>query len=179
MRSESILKDITNIPNSLSILRILLMPYLFYLVSTRIIDFKLVITILLIVFTDIFDGYFARKFDQVTELGKILDPVADKIGAISLCIALMFFRDLPFWIVLLIILRDVLILITGSYIMRKRGFIPISNLTGKLTACLLALLVIVYTFNIQFLKIYILSVTTVFIFASTYGYYRKFLMKQS
>ncbi len=94
--------------------------------------------------TDVLDGYFARRLNQVSELGKILDPLADKIGVAALVVALAVFRDFPWWAAAVIIARDLLLLVGSLATLSKTTEIPTSNLFGKLTALTWVLLVISY-----------------------------------
>lgn len=94
--------------------------------------------------TDVLDGYFARKLNQVSELGKILDPLADKIGVAALVVALAVYRDFPWWAAAIIIARDLLLLVGSLATLSKTTEIPTSNLFGKLTALAWVLLVISY-----------------------------------
>ena len=85
-------KDLITIPNLIGYLRILLIPlfcWLYIRADSREDYLWATAVVLFSSFTDLFDGMIARKFHQVTELGKILDPVADKLthGAMALCLA--------------------------------------------------------------------------------------------
>ncbi|MEO8168902.1 MAG: CDP-alcohol phosphatidyltransferase family protein, partial [bacterium] len=71
--------------------------------------------------TDKLDGMFARKYNQVTDWGKILDPLADKIGMGIVAIVLVKLGLIPFWFVALLVGRDLLILAGGMYVKRSRG----------------------------------------------------------
>jgi phosphatidylglycerophosphate synthase len=81
----------------------------------------------------------ARKYDEVTEWGKILDPVADKIGIAVVAIVLVQLKLLPLWFVVAMVTRDVLILAGGLYVKKKKGVVLQSNQLGKWTIGLLAL----------------------------------------
>ncbi len=89
--------------------------------------------------TDFLDGYYARKKGEVTELGKILDPVADKIavGAVALILAVQ--GRVPVWFPAVVVVRDLLILSGGYYLSRRKSLILQSNRLGKWTAGVLAL----------------------------------------
>jgi CDP-diacylglycerol--glycerol-3-phosphate 3-phosphatidyltransferase len=89
--------------------------------------------------TDFLDGYFARKFNQVTELGKIIDPIADKIMVGSGALALLWAGKLPLWFLLIVVLRDVLILLGGIFAKKRKGVTLMSNNIGKYTVAFVAL----------------------------------------
>ena len=88
--------------------------------------------------TDFFDGYLARRLDAVTELGKILDPLADRIFIVALAVALVASDSLPLWLALGIVARDVL-LVSAFPFVDKRGItrIPVSFAGKSATAALL------------------------------------------
>jgi len=81
--------------------------------------------------TDKLDGVFARRFNQVTEWGKILDPLADKIGVAAVALVLLSLGLAPLWFVLLVLVRDLLIFAGGVYLKSSRGVVLPSNQAGK------------------------------------------------
>lgn len=81
--------------------------------------------------TDYLDGWTARRFGQISDLGKILDPLADKLYVAGVVLLLLILGILPLWLVLPILLRDLLILLGGIYVRRKTGRVLPSNWTGK------------------------------------------------
>jgi CDP-diacylglycerol--glycerol-3-phosphate 3-phosphatidyltransferase len=81
--------------------------------------------------TDKLDGMLARKYNQVTEWGRILDPLADKIGVAAVVLVLFTLKALPFWFVALVLGRDVLIFAGGVFLKATRGVVLPSNETGK------------------------------------------------
>lgn len=89
--------------------------------------------------TDKFDGVLARKLNEVTEWGKILDPVADKIGMGVVAVVLVKLGLIPLWFVVGLLGRDLLILAGGIYIKRTRSVVLQSNQLGKWTIGALAL----------------------------------------
>ena len=103
--------EVLNIPNFLSFLRIALVPvFLWFLLEEM---FVSAITVLAIAgLTDFLDGYLARKLNQTTKLGKMLDPVADRLYIFATLLALSATGYVPWWLAGLVILRDLLMLIS-------------------------------------------------------------------
>ncbi len=113
-------KQIVNIPNILAFIRILMAPVMFWVIITPEffteqgihITWVYYLAALLFVLastTDFFDGYIARTFNQITLLGKILDPLADKMLTIGAFLALMFMGDASAWAIYIIIVRELFI----------------------------------------------------------------------
>ena len=100
---------IFTIPNVLSFLRVASVPVFVWLFVNDRTD-AAVLLYAAGAWTDFFDGWIARRFDQVTELGKLLDPLADRIFIAALVVALVATDVVPLWVALLIVGRDVLIL---------------------------------------------------------------------
>lgn len=105
-----------NTPNKLSLLRIILVPFFIFFYLYRAIPHSILIATIILVFaafTDFLDGYLARKNNQITDLGKLLDPVADKSFSLSALILVAFDKIIPhpFGIIVLIIflLRDFIV----------------------------------------------------------------------
>jgi CDP-diacylglycerol--glycerol-3-phosphate 3-phosphatidyltransferase len=97
-----------NTPNRLSILRILLVPLLVVVLLTKLENKDLIglAVFLLASLTDFLDGYIARRRQQVTQLGKLLDPAADKLLTSAAFISLVELGLAPAWMVVLIIARE-------------------------------------------------------------------------
>ena len=105
------------LPNQLTILRIILTPVFLVLFLT---GEPLLIQISYLVFiiaaiTDWYDGWLARKFNYITEWGKFMDPLADKILTSTAFMAFVIVGILPLWMVLLIIIRDLVITLIRVY----------------------------------------------------------------
>jgi CDP-diacylglycerol---glycerol-3-phosphate 3-phosphatidyltransferase len=101
-------RDVFNLPNTISMLRIGVIPALFALLSSPGPTMSLVIAILFIAaaLTDLLDGYIARRYQIVTTMGKFLDPIADKLIVNTAMILLIPIGRIPAWIVTVIIIRD-------------------------------------------------------------------------
>lgn len=130
-------RGLWTIPNVLSILRLLSVPVFVWLfVSGR--ENAAVILYAVGAWTDFFDGVIARKFDQVSEIGKLLDPLADRILIIALVVALVARESLSLWLAIAIVARDVLLLSVFPILERRKVPRIAVNFTGKsATAALL------------------------------------------
>ncbi|HEY4684064.1 MAG TPA: CDP-diacylglycerol--glycerol-3-phosphate 3-phosphatidyltransferase [Candidatus Acidoferrales bacterium] len=101
-----------NLPNILTISRIFFVPLLVVVLLTRVSNFEIwgVIIILVAAFTDWLDGYLARKREQITTLGMLLDPLADKLLISAAFISLVEMRLVPAWMVVIIVGREFAVL---------------------------------------------------------------------
>lgn len=127
-----------NIPNILTIFRFFLVPtYLFIYFSD--IPSKLywsVAIILLAGITDVVDGYLARRYDLVTEIGSLLDPLADKLMIIAVFLSLLITHKISLWAAFAVFFRDIsMILYSTFFHLKGKKTIP-ANIMGKLTTVL-------------------------------------------
>jgi cardiolipin synthase len=97
-----------NIPNLLTILRILLVPVVVWAISQGQMSLALAGFVVAGI-TDGIDGYVAKRFDQRTELGAYLDPLADKTLIVSIYVSLAIFGFIPPWVAILVVSRDFMI----------------------------------------------------------------------
>ena len=114
---------IWTIPNVLSMLRLLLVPVFLVLVIAGAYVTALLVLIAASL-TDLLDGYLARRFDQVTRLGQLLDPAADRLYIFAALIGLAANELVPWWIVIVIVARDVLIVVLGV-VLANHGYGPL------------------------------------------------------
>jgi CDP-diacylglycerol--glycerol-3-phosphate 3-phosphatidyltransferase len=160
------------ISNFLSFARvILLIPILLFLrEDTPAGNLKAFGVMLLAAATDWFDGYFARRFHQKSDLGRIIDPLADKICVGAIAAYLAFFRDFPKWFLILILARDFIILIVGLFMTVRRG-VPESNWPGKVAVTAMAIVLIVFTLDIESVKwpFFWIMVGLFFVSVASYG----------
>lgn len=122
-------KNIT-IPNFLSVFRIIIIiPFIFSFIKDNYIlaGFCLVFSGL----SDLLDGVIARGFNQITDLGKMLDPAADKLTlmAVMICVGIKFKRIFPFMIILII--KEILMLVAGLIIINRNQLPPPAKWYGK------------------------------------------------
>lgn len=169
--------QLITISNFISLARIFLMIPIVYLFRLNTSESKvyLLILMLLAIFTDYLDGFLARKLNQVSEWGKIFDPVADKICIGILAVLLIIYRDLPLWFVIIVLSRDLLILLAGLFILDKKKCIMQSSLVGKLTTFFLSVTILAYTFEVELVKFYLLIISTLMIICTVVHYTKRFL----
>ncbi len=181
---------IFNIANLLSFSRILLsVPLVISMMNlnegSSLSDLYIFLFIcLLIAVTDVLDGYFARKFDVVTELGKILDPVADKICSLILILFLSSKFSEFYNLFLSLILRDILISVATIYFIKADNKYFQANALGKWFLFFLAMTMLLFSASIvkaaQFsyineIKSFFYTVTWVFFVLSTYDYFSGYI----
>jgi cardiolipin synthase len=107
-------RRVATVPNLLSAIRILFIPAFVALLlkeDTRVAGF---LVLGLVVSTDWVDGYLARRTGQVSELGKVLDPVADRLALSAALITFVVLGAIPLWAALLIVVRDAIVLAVGA-----------------------------------------------------------------
>jgi len=134
-----------NTANKLTFLRIFMIPiFMFALLSNKVTINKISLVIFIIAaLTDTLDGYIARKYNQITNLGKFLDPLADKLLVISALICFVYLSILSPWIVIIIIGRE--LMITGfRTIAAKEGVVLAANIYGKVKT-VVQMITITYT----------------------------------
>ncbi|MCU1447152.1 CDP-alcohol phosphatidyltransferase family protein [Cryobacterium sp.] len=127
---------VLTVPNVLSFLRLALVPVFLWLIVDGYDSWALLV-LAVSSLTDFLDGWIARRFNQITRLGQLLDPAADRLYIFAALIGLAW-RDLvPWWIVVVVVGRDVFLLLLGV-VLANHGFGPLPvHLLGKVaTFCL-------------------------------------------
>jgi cardiolipin synthase (CMP-forming) len=121
---------VLTVPNALSVLRLLALPLIYAdLVAGRTVRAFVVLAVFAA--TDWLDGYVARRFDQVSNLGKLLDPVSDRIFIVVVGAAVVIAGIVPLWAIMLVVVRDVLVLGAGLVLVRRGHRPPAVTRTGK------------------------------------------------
>lgn len=121
---------IVTVPNALSLARLLILPWLYVVI----VDERFLLALVVgFVFgaSDWVDGYVARRFDQVTRVGQLLDPFSDRLFIITLVVALVVAGVVPLALALAIAARDVLLLIGGAVVLGRGGESPPVTRLGK------------------------------------------------
>jgi cardiolipin synthase len=123
-------EKVLTVPNLLSALRLLLVPVFLWLI---LIDQNLLAFAVLAFssFTDWLDGYLARKLNQMSRLGQLLDPAADRLFILASLLGLAITNQVPWWLVIVIVSRDLLLFFTLPFL-AQIGYGPLPvNYTGK------------------------------------------------
>ena len=138
-------KENCNIPNLLSILRIIIIgPFVYYFLKDNYVMAAVMIAISGL--SDMFDGYIARKFNQITKLGAMLDPVADKItlGSVVICMCIKIPVIMPIIIILLV--KEILMLLAWLVLLKKHNTPPPAQWYGKVATIVFYISVAVIVF---------------------------------
>lgn len=168
-KNEVISKDLMTIPNAISFIRILLItPFVAFFIAGKYItkDYTPAIIILAISgISDIFDGMIARKFHQESELGKVLDPLADKLTLIAVGVCLIFIEPYVLPLMIIMVLKDILMIIGGTIIINKGVIPPKSSWYGKAStfmfyiSCGLVVSMAIFDFRNETISLTVLGVT--------------------
>ncbi len=134
-------RRVFTIPNLISMARILLIPVFVALIIDPDTTTEGLILFIVVVATDWVDGWLARRTDQVSELGKVLDPLADRLAIAAGLIALVI-RDLfPLWAALAILLRDLVVLVAVAAVATRGVRIEVRWIGKLATFSLMAAIV--------------------------------------
>ena len=130
--------DILTVPNILTIIRMALIPVFWVLMMVYNLNYWALATFVLASLTDVVDGYIARKYNQITDFGKLFDPLADKLMVLSVLITLWLRKIIPGLAVLLMAFKE-LFLIFSSAVLYKRQIVVHSLFVGKFAQCAICL----------------------------------------
>ena len=123
-------KDFFTVPNLLTYLRILLIgPFVYLFINQEYIWAMVAVGVSAL--SDCCDGFIARRFNQVTDLGKMLDPIADKLTLLAVMVCITILTPIVLPIMLILIIKDVVMLIGGSYMLKKGLQPPAAKWHGK------------------------------------------------
>jgi len=144
--------DLIKVPNLITLGRLVfLVPTAYFLARPgHANQIYALICLSLAAVSDYFDGYFARRLNQQTRLGLLLDPLSDKIMAATMVILLIMYRNFPLWMAAIIVGRDILIGAGGLAVASRIRNIPRSNLTGKYAFASIAVLLVSYVIEFDF-----------------------------
>lgn len=137
-----------HVPNILTIIRFLLVPVILYLLIH---DNYILAFIFLTIsgLTDILDGFIARKFNLITDFGKLMDPLADKVTQISILAVLAIQDIIPAWILAIVVFKEFL-MISGASFLYGKELVVSSRWYGKLATVLFYIAIVCSLFIRQF-----------------------------
>lgn len=159
-------KDLLTIPNLLSFFRIaLIAPFCIFFLQKNYI--AAAVALILSGISDALDGFIARTFNQVTAVGKVLDPIADKLTLFAIMICMVILTPVVLPVMLVLIIKDLLMLIGGSRLVKYKIAPPAAKWYGKagtfmfyISVCLIVFLKAAFNYENDILSITLLSVTT-------------------
>lgn len=165
-----------NIPNILTLFRLFLIPVFVSLFFSGV-EGSLLYSIyifLLAGFTDILDGYIARKFNLITKWGTVLDPLADKLMLTAVLTCLVIANLAPLWVLIIITAKELFMIIAGTILYRNKKVIP-SNSLGKISTCLFYISIFTLAFNVRFgdYLLYIAVLSSIIAFINYFILYNK------
>lgn len=139
-------QDILTIPNLLSMFRILLIPAIVVLYLNEY-HVAAVLVVILSALTDIADGKIARKFNMISDFGKFLDPVADKLTQAAMILCLVTLYPAMIALFLLMAVREFMQFFCGLAVLKKTDSMNSANWYGKVsTATIYAVMVVLFLF---------------------------------
>ena len=145
-----------HIPNILTIARFFLIPFVIYFIVID--NYPLAFAFLVLSgLTDVLDGFIARKFNFITNFGKLIDPLADKATQVAVLLTLTFKGIIPFWIIIVVFLKEATMIAGASFLYGKELVVS-SKWFGKL-ATVLFYLAIACSFGIKYWNIQAANVT--------------------
>ncbi|MCR4829882.1 MAG: CDP-diacylglycerol--glycerol-3-phosphate 3-phosphatidyltransferase [Pseudobutyrivibrio sp.] len=149
-----------NLPNKLTIARVIMIPFFvfFLLINPESTALRIIADIIFIAasLTDMADGKIARKYNLVTNFGKFMDPLADKLLVCSAMICLIQTKQLAAWFVIIIVARE--FIISGfRLIAAENGIVIAANIFGKLKTVSQMVMIIILVANLKVTWLYVLG----------------------
>ena len=133
-----------HVPNALTVVRFLLIPFIVIACAQG--EYILAIVILTLSgLTDVLDGTIARKFNFISDFGKLMDPLADKLTQVSLLTTLCIKKIIPLWILVIVILKE-FCMVSGASFLYGKELVVSSKWYGKLATVLFYLAMVVSLF---------------------------------
>ena len=163
------LRDAFNVPNLMTLSRLLFIPLIIYCLSQReSLAYQITTFVLMVVcfFTDWLDGYLARRLNQVSALGKTIDPIIDKIVIIAFIIALVAYRDFPLWATFIFAGKEFILMLLGLTTIKRTQTAVAANIWGKINMWMLGIMSGLYVINSSFKIVFLMAglVTSVIAF---------------
>lgn len=140
-----------NVPNVLTIIRFMLIPVFCVLMRQDNMKWSLIV-FLLASFTDLMDGYIARKNNAITQFGKLMDPLADKLMVLSLMIGMLLKGIIPAAAFIILIVKEALMVLGGVLLFTRRDTVVYSKPIGKVAQFITVVALVLCFFHKQFFE---------------------------
>jgi cardiolipin synthase len=137
-----------NLPNALTLLRLLLIPVFLYLMVHDQLMAAMSIFIIASV-TDVLDGWIARKYNLITDFGKLFDPLADKLMVLS-CMLVLAYKDIAPWSAIIILLIKEFLMVLGGLLLLRKKIVVHSRPIGKLSQLITVVALVLCFFHAEF-----------------------------
>lgn len=142
-------QNVWNVPNVLTMIRLLLVPLICFLVyNDRMIAGLSVFLIASV--TDLVDGYIARRYKLVTDFGKLMDPLADKLMVVSLMVVLAVRSIVPIVAVALLMVKEMLMVLGGIFLLKNKDVVVFAKPIGKVAQLITTLGLVLCFFHKAF-----------------------------
>ncbi len=138
-----------NVPNALTMLRLFLVPAVCWLVCVGRMMPALALFVLASL-TDVVDGYIARKYQLITDFGKLMDPLADKLMAMALMVSLGLKGIAPLAAIIILFIKELLMLLGGLILYTKKDYVVYSRPVGKVAQFVTVVALILCFFHERF-----------------------------
>lgn len=141
-----------NIPNLLTMVRFLLIPvfvYFFFSQNQYSLEIAAAVFILSGI-TDTLDGYIARKLNQITRLGIVLDPLADKIMLITVLASVTISNNISIWIIAVVALKELLMIAGAVSLYNERNIVIPANIFGKISTLISYIAILAVLFELPY-----------------------------
>lgn len=132
------IKKQLTIPNLLTLLRLIGIPFMAYLIYRDARPIAAFVLFAAIWSTDCLDGYIARRYHQVSDVGKIMDPAVDKLFQLTTAVMMCWVGRLPLWVPLFIFFKEILMVIGGAVLLKQKTVVS-AEWFGKVTTGLFVL----------------------------------------
>lgn len=166
------------LPNAITIFRALLVPFVFWMLMVGHTQAALLLFVCAGI-SDALDGFIAKRYNWQSELGAYLDPLADKLLLVSVFVALGTLRELPFWLVVAVVSRDILIVLgvlvsalLHNPIRMRPLVVSKANTAVQITLAAVVLADIAFALGLQTLRVWLVWTTGVLTLASLLAYVR-------
>lgn len=156
MTAKEYIRRNLNVPNLLTLLRLLLVPvYVVFFANGQ--KYAALATFLLASFTDLLDGRIARKYHLITDFGKLMDPFADKVMVLTAMFSMVIGNAaippvIPWTAVVILLLKELTMILGGAF-MLKRGIVVYSSMIGKVAHCVFIAGLVASYFHDWFLQV--------------------------